>query len=381
MAKGWVAVLTRWTDAGVIDEETAARIRAFELEHAGSTGLRWPIWLAMAFGALMLGAGVLLFVSAHWDTLSTQARFALVILFVAVFHIAGATVGERFPGMATTLHAVGTVALGAGIFLAGQIFNLDEHWPGGLMLWALGAAIGWALLGEWPQMALVAILVPAWLSSEWLVAATAGSSYLDPSGARVAACGIFLLALTYFTAARAERVDFRRRILLWLGGISLLPAALSLIAVSGQLVFSGQARMPVPIGLRALGWTVALGLPLILAAAVRRAAAWPNLLAIFWVLALIRLRPVAGEVSLYVWWGLGATALVAWGVREARTERINMGSAIFACTVLAFYFSQVMDKLGRSASLVGFGLLFLAGGWALERVRRRLILQTRGGQA
>jgi hypothetical protein len=46
--------------------------------------------------------------------------------------------------------------------------------------------------------------------------------------------------------------------------------------------------------------------------------------------------------------------------------------------VIAFYFSEVMDKLGRSASLVGLGLLFLAGGWALERLRRQLVLQARG---
>jgi hypothetical protein len=72
---------------------------------------------------------------------------------------------------------------------------------------------------------------------------------------------------------------------------------------------------------------------------------------------------------------------MAWGVREARSERVNLGSAIFAATVMTFYFSEVMDKLGRSASLAGFGLLFLAGGWALERVRRQLVLRTRGGVA
>jgi hypothetical protein len=31
-----------------------------------------------------------------------------------------------------------------------------------------------------------------------------------------------------------------------------------------------------------------------------------------------------------------------------------------------------MDKLGRSLGLIGLGLLFLAGGWQLERLRRRL---------
>jgi hypothetical protein len=45
--------------------------------------------------------------------------------------------------------------------------------------------------------------------------------------------------------------------------------------------------------------------------------------------------------------------------------------------VLAFYFSDVMDRLGRSASLIGLGLLFLGGGYLLERTRRRLIATVR----
>jgi len=32
-----------------------------------------------------------------------------------------------------------------------------------------------------------------------------------------------------------------------------------------------------------------------------------------------------------------------------------------------------MDKMGRSLSLITLGLLFLVGGYALERTRRRLL--------
>jgi hypothetical protein len=99
------------------------------------------------------------------------------------------------------------------------------------------------------------------------------------------------------------------------------------------------------------------------------------------VLVLVSLRPVEGSVRPYIWWGLGAMALTAWGVRDARAERINMGSAMFAATILVFYFSEAMDQLGRSASLFGLGLLFLTGGWGLERVRRGLVARVRGGRA
>jgi len=373
--RGWERLLARWTEAGVLDAESAARIRAFELERAGPTRLRWPMLIALAFGALTLGAGVLLFVSAHWDALSPQARFAVVVLLVAVFHVAGAATERRFPGMATALHAVGTVALGAGIFLAGQIFNLDEHWPGGLLLWAIGAALAWALLGSWPQTALTAILVPAWLSSEWYVATTERWS---SNGFRVIACGIFLLALAYFTALNQDPDQdhvILRRTLAWLGGIWLLPAALAL--AFGTDAYRDAETLS--IGLRAVGWMVALGLPLVVAIALRRAAAWPNALATLWVVVLVNLRPVSGDASVYAWWASGATALAIWGVSESRSERINLGSAIFAATVMTFYFSHVMDKLGRSASLIGLGLLFLAGGSVIERLRRRLVHQARGG--
>jgi uncharacterized membrane protein len=58
---------------------------------------------------------------------------------------------------------------------------------------------------------------------------------------------------------------------------------------------------------------------------------------------------------------------------------VNLGVVGFAATILFFYFSEVMDKLGRSASLMGFGLLFLVLGWSMERARRRLLARVAGG--
>jgi hypothetical protein len=40
-----------------------------------------------------------------------------------------------------------------------------------------------------------------------------------------------------------------------------------------------------------------------------------------------------------------------------------------------------MDKLGRSASLIGLGLLFLLGGWLLEKTRRRLVARLEKSEA
>jgi hypothetical protein len=122
---------------------------------------------------------------------------------------------------------------------------------------------------------------------------------------------------------------------------------------------------------------VAIGLPMLVAGVTRGRAAWVNAVAAIWVVVLFVLPVGGSDLPLYAWWALGATALVAWAVADARLDGINLGAAIFAVTVGAYYFSNVMDKLGRSASLVSLGLLFLGGGWLLERVRRRLISHVR----
>jgi uncharacterized membrane protein len=78
---------------------------------------------------------------------------------------------------------------------------------------------------------------------------------------------------------------------------------------------------------------------------------------------------------------VAATAIVFvwWGVRERSRAVVNFGIAAFALTVAWFYFSSLMDRLGRSLGLIGLGILFLLGGWLLERFRRRLMEQVRSG--
>jgi hypothetical protein len=140
---------------------------------------------------------------------------------------------------------------------------------------------------------------------------------------------------------------------------------------------SGLPQPSLAPGVLVLGWAVALGVPSAVSLYLRRRSAWPNVVALAW--AAIEIG-VSGHdhLSLYLWWALGAVGLVAWGIRDARSERINMGAAVFSATVLAFYFSEVFDKIGRSASLVGLGALFLVGGWWLERARRHFVLQIAG---
>jgi len=378
--------LDRWISAGVMDAHTAARIRAFEESERSKEGLRWPVLLALGLGAVLLCAGVLLFVAAHWDELSPTWRFTLVLLLTGLFPIAGALTMNRFPALAATFYAIGTICVGAGIFLTAQIFNLQEHWPSGILLWAIGALAGWLILRQWPQSVLLALLVPAWLAGEWQVR-TEGYSY---SG-RLILDGLLLLSLTYLTGRTGAEDSVLRRGLAWIGGISLLPLAILAFVEERELLWSWRGRPEVPEMVRVFGWIIGIGAPLLLAFVLRRKAAWVNALSAVWVLVIGTFHSVdsaaAGPLRIYAWStlgpyfgaGLGALGLIGWGLLERHRGRINLGVAGFALTVVIFYFSDVMDKLGRAASLIGLGVLFLFGGWALERMRRKLVAHVSGG--
>jgi uncharacterized membrane protein len=361
----WERQLELWQSAGLIDPVTAERIREYESAQEHVAGFHWPVLLALAFGALLLGAGIMLFVSAHWDTLSPLYRLLLALFMVAVFHVGGAFMSTRSSGMAIALHTAGTIALGAGIALTGQIFHLDVHWPSGIMLWALGAAIAAGVLRHWTQAAITAILLPLWLCGEWAFAMDdIGVSYSAPAEA-----GLFLAALAYMSARREGDDSPLRWALVWIGALGFAPAAISLC---------WGARVEPGWQYQAIGWTTALLVPLAFSVLLRgRDAIW-NFAAAAWAIALYAINRGGGEHLLnYAWCAIGALILIAWGLYENRAERINFGIAGFAFTVCAFYFSNVMDKLGRSASLVGLGVLFLAGGWLLEQTRRKLIARVK----
>jgi uncharacterized membrane protein len=367
--------LDRWISAGVLDASTAGRIRTFEESQSPGERLRWPVLLALGLGGLLLCAGILLFVAAHWDELSPAARFTLVLFLVALFPVCGSLTVEKFPALSTTLHAIGTICLGAGIFLAAQIFNLEENWTNGVLLWAAGALVGWLFLRSWPHAALLAVLMPVWLTGRWMN--RVGLEWERSSA--VVWDGLLLLALTYFSARLPDRDSLERRALAWIGGLALLPCAIITVLMRSNFFWSYRSE-PLPSMLLFVAWIVALGAPLALAFLLRRSASWMNAVSALWVLTIGLVTPRGNfrwdswdGLGFYIWAAIGALGVIAWGIAERRRERINLGVAGFGITVLFFYFSSVMDKLGRAASLIGIGALLIFGGWGLELARRNLV--------
>jgi len=209
----------RWVEAGIIDAAAGARIIEFESRQDRRATLRWPVYLAMAFGGILFAAGVTLFVAAHWADLSPVSRFSLVLLIGAVFHCSGALSSDRFPPLSTTLHGIGTATLGAAIFLTAQIFNLRENWATGILLWAIGAAFGYLIQRDWVQAAFLALLTPAWMFAQWTI------TEWHTRGERPEAVALILIAICYLSARIGDTDSTVRHTLVWIGGLALLPCA------------------------------------------------------------------------------------------------------------------------------------------------------------
>jgi uncharacterized membrane protein len=373
--------LTRWQSAGLLDAEMARRIRAYESEQKKPAGLRWQVIVVLILGAILLACGVALFVSAHWDQIGPGARLAVVLSMVSVFHLGGGWARERFHGLSTALHAVGTLSTGAAIFLVGQIFNIQEHWPAAVLMWTIAALAGWILLHDEAQQTLTLLLFPAWILSEF-------SYYADGHIGENVYAGRFLIVwavlyLTFFLGSKRKILQ---------GILFAVAAIFSLVGICVLLEgwHSWGDQTYLPLGLRTWGWMDIAAIPLLFAVFRFRKSVLPVTVAICFSIALPWCQRVWTQVNGYGYFpqsyvrnepNLAAHALVAvlcvfiiwWGVRQVSQALVNLGIVGFAIAVGWFYFSDIFDKLDRSLGLIGLGILFLAGGWVLEKTRRNLV--------
>jgi uncharacterized membrane protein len=292
-----------------------------------------------------------------------------------VFHLAGGFTRAGYSGLSTALHAVGTVASGAAIALVGQIFNMQEHWPAAVLLWALAALAAWMLLRDQAQQTLALLLVPAWIFSEIAFRAN-GLIGEDVYMGRL--CFVWaILYITFFIGSKQKVVQG----ILFAAGVTGAVAGVILLLGSWT---SWDREPSIPFGTRVWAWIAIAAVPLIIAAFHGHKGLVPIAVSLVFVIALPHCHsriPLRNGSYAYGDPSLLAYALVAgfavflcwWGVRLASRALVNLGVAGFAVAVAWFYFSSVMTKVGRSLGLIGLGVLFLAGGWALEKMRRRIL--------
>ena len=100
-------------------------------------------------GAVLIAAGIVLLISAHWNEISRGAKIAAGLILMLGAHGGGWWLREvhgQYRKTGEALQFIGSALFLANIALIGQIYNLESRPPNALLLWLIGiAALPWLL--------------------------------------------------------------------------------------------------------------------------------------------------------------------------------------------------------------------------------------------
>lgn len=95
-------------------------------------------------GAVMVGLGVLSFVAANWSGMGDIQKVAVICSGIAVsYGAAWLSYSRKLMVTYEAFMLLANLIYGAGIFLIGQIYNLDLDFINGFAFWAIGAGFAY----------------------------------------------------------------------------------------------------------------------------------------------------------------------------------------------------------------------------------------------
>ncbi len=166
-----LAEIEHWTTDGLVSAEQADQLRQRYAQPAvaAKEGGSWGLIVFTSAGAVVIGLGVILLFAYNWDDIPKFGKLALILGATIGAHWAGLRCRERDDWrkpLGAVLHLLGTMMYGAGIWLIAQIYNINEHFPNGFLLWALGALLLAWVLDSIVQGLLATVLLAIWGGSE-----------------------------------------------------------------------------------------------------------------------------------------------------------------------------------------------------------------------
>ena len=394
--------LARWERDGLIDSSLATLLRDTLSDDEQRARTNQLIRLLVAVGAVLIGGGLLLFISSHWDSQSPVRRVGLLLLVFALVVVAAAVADrQRLETTGRGLWFLASITVGVNIFLLGQIFNLPLNFWQGTLLWMIASlAMGWASpsVAQGWLVVVLGVLTVGWISVPSSRFFDQGAFLWEPGGVRplLALLGLALVAGS--TLVPATDFEFLHQPSRAVG--ALLIAVPITVSTFHPVVFTWVWEMD------ARWFHVILGAG---CCAVIALASWlrPNPL-ITWVLpvlgALLVVLLIQVDFGTDVpdnidhfdsssWlaeplarseWVMGLyTALVyalalgtiVAGQRFRQTALVNVGVAVVAVLTIAVYIGRVAGELPTSIAVLVGGLLLVAGAVVLERKRRDLIAE------
>jgi len=210
--------LQNWQADGIISPEQSATIsQRYELDQISRERRNYLLFAIYVIGAVLIGAGIISFVAAHWEKIPPIPKIILIVSVMLVCHVSGFylwKISGRSPRLGHALIVLGTLVFGANIGLMTQIFHIKVNFYNGLFGWAIGAMVMAYALESIPN-AVIAIVIS--------YAGFCGWIYDNPH----TFCYYPFVAAAVFLPF----VYLRRSVLIF--GLSLLAVGISVIVCAG----------------------------------------------------------------------------------------------------------------------------------------------------
>lgn len=373
--------LKAWQRAGLIEADTAERIRTWEAEHARPLG----VWAMVGLGALTIGLGIVSVVAANWDAISGELRlaahFTLMVGLAAWLwvYLPKAEKNDYFSDGALFVAAV----LGLTFFAhIGQVYQTSSPLWQPLLAWLILFSPLLLLFGRgWPIAALwmVSLLGTAWAHADeygtmWLW----GRHAMQPSHPALywglIACPPMLVAA--FAAAmrgNSARPAFWR--LLEQLAVGTILASLSILII----VRGWESRSHYLLGSVAIQSLALIGAAgaIFFARRTRSGQTTAGILAVAAALhigqaLLFHLEgpargPWMSSLLFLILWGV-----VAAGAHHAGWRRIfQIAIGLIAVRIIILSFELNDDLLGNGVGLILSGGFAMAVAWVTVQISKR----------
>ena len=343
------------------------------------------VTILVNLGAIVVGAGLLVFFASNWIDFGRAAKLTSLFVLTIFFYVAGFELtGEgrwRFAKLGLALTFLGCVMFGIDIVLLALIYDLTaEH--------------AWSLLMDWTVWLAIAYVVRSRLILFLALAGVVGWF-----GAEVGYCwggywlylgrpfhfiglGILLLAVAGLHAWRRQHEFAAAYALVGLLAIYLSTLILSIFEVQKSVKLDVATAPRTVWMLFAAPYVVAAAALIVLA--VRRPHTRltdPAVLVVLFVMALMIVASIIATTSQprEVWFILLLTMLTSagiyLGVAWENAVFLNTSLLFFAVNVYTRFYEYFWDAMPKSLFFILGGSTLILGGIWVERVRRRLVRQ------
>ena len=369
-----------WRDSGIIAPAQASAIEGLYAPRKG----HFPQVL-LGLGGMLVGLGFLSAVAANWLDMPRAFRAVLIVLCYLFSLIAAWRAEAEFPRTSRALLLLGSFIYGGGIFLMAQMFHQGGHWTTAVAWWFAGVLPAALLFRDPFQVLLMQALAIVFLygshapwfglfGSLWDAPRFSVADFLRSLLRPQRVLIVSALWAAWWRLGERRRLCFGMNVFATLSfvGLSLFARlsdpALDLVVLGGI----GMLMVLCSFGERKgdlEGWGIMLtgvcGLFLTISQ-LWRDSILPYCLPGFNALA-VGMGFSSPNTAFAVLSALILSLLMLWLTWRGHT----LATTFFCLLVLRYYFDGFYDFMPKAAFFTVGGLLLIALGFFLERVRRR----------